>query len=312
MSRGNVMALLITKLLPTVLIILIGILLQKAKDISVDVIAGFKFIIINIALPCILFFAFLETELEYRYMFLFGMVFLFCCGLYGIGILLKKWLIYEFTPGFFTGFEFGMVGIALFTAIWGVEKLPIISLIGLGHEVFIWFVYVPLLEYTNSRQVNLLKTLRSFLRSPIIIAIVLGIVFNVMGLFKMINQTILGQGVFNTLHTLSLLTVPLILIVIGYSLTFDQIDWKRSFCYVVLRLGTVLTLGTIVYFLIIGVIGDVDQMFAKAFYGFILLPPPYILPLFIKENEKEVKFFSNVTVLYTFVSFFSFVILMFI
>jgi len=304
------MALLIAKLLPTVLIIFIGVLLQKAKEITADVIGGFKFIIVNIALPCILFFAFVETNLEYRYLLLVIMVFLLCLALYGIGILFRRRLPYQFTPGFFTGFEFGMVGIALFTAIWGVEKLPIITLIGLGHEIFIWFVYVPLLEYTNSKQVNILKTLASFASSPIIIGIVLGIILNITGLFNVINQSILGKGIFDTLGTLSLLTVPLILLVIGHSLRFDQIDWKSSINYVLLRLALVLTLGTLVYFIIIATIGNIDEVFTKAFYGFILLPPPYILPLFIKENEEETRFFSNAIVLYTIISFFSFVVLM--
>jgi len=306
------MALLIAKLLPTVLIIFIGVLLQKVKDITADVILGFKFIIVNIALPCILFFAFVGTNLEYKYLFLVVIVFLLCLVLYGIGILFKRRLPYQFTPGFFTGFEFGMVGIALFTAIWGVEKLPIITLIGLGHEVFIWFVYVPLLEYTNSKQVNILKTLGSFASSPIIIAIILGIILNTTGLFNLMNETILGKGIVDTLQTLSLLTVPLILLVIGHSLTFDQIDWKSSLHYALLRLGLVLVLGTGAYFIIVAIIGNIDEVFTKAFYGFILLPPPYILPLFIKDNETETRFFSNVIVLYTIISFFSFVVLMLI
>ena len=306
------MALMIGKLLPTVLIIIIGILLQKSKDMTADLVSGLKFIIINIGLPSVLFFAFLETKLEYKYIFLFVMVFLLCSALYGLGMFLRRWLGYTFAPGFFTGFEFGMVGVALFTAVWGVEKLPIISLIGLGHEVFIWFVYVPLLEYTNSRQVNLGKTLASFIRSPIIIAIVLGILLNITGLSKVIDQTVLGQSIFDTIDTLSLLTVPLILLVIGHSLTFEQMDWKKSFYYIALRLGAILALGTLVYFLVVSLIGNIDPIFAKAFYGFLLLPPPYILPLFIKDNEEESKFFSNLIVLYTLVSFIGFIILMLI
>lgn len=303
------MTLIISKLLPVILIILIGVLLQRTKEVSMEVMKGIKFIIINIALPCILFFAFVNTKLESRYGLLFTIIFLFCCVLYCVGMLLSKKLIYQFTPSFFSGFEFGMVGIALFTAIWGVEKLVIFTLIGLGHEFFIWFVYVPALEYKNRKTVDFYKTFKSFFTSPIIIAIIMGIIINVFNLFSVIENTLLGGSIFNVLETLSYITVPLILIVIGYSLTFKQMHWKQSFHYISLRLIITILLGTGVYYLIQAVTGHIDDVFSKAFYIFILLPPPYIMPLFIENNEEEIQFFTNTIVLYTLISFMAFIVI---
>ncbi len=306
------MVLMFGKLLPIIVIVLIGMLLQKVKEITPEVIAGLKFILINVGLPCVLFLSFVRTEFEYKYIFLFIIVFFMCCVLHGAGLLFKRWLPYKFIPWFFSGYEFGLVGIALFTAIWGKENLPLVTLIGLGHEIFIWFVYAPMLEYANSRKLSLKHIAKSFITSPIIIGILLGIGFNLTGLIEVIDQTIIGQSVLSTIDTLSLITVPLILLVVGYSLTFDDVKWKQSFYYIVMRLALSLTVGSLAYFLIITIIGNMDPMFTKLFFGLLLLPPPYLLPLLITKDENEIKFFSNIVLIYTFITFIGFIILVLI
>jgi hypothetical protein len=57
-----------------------------------------------------------------------------------------------------------------------------------------------------------------------------------------------------------------------------------------------------VLFTIIRLIPDLDELFIQAFYAFILLPAPYILPLYIQKRE-EVDFFTQLLVYSTVTSF---------
>ena len=138
----------ISRFLPIFAILFLGYVLRSKKVINSDIVNGFKKIIVNVALPAILFLSFLTMNINQDALFLFIATFIFCLLLYAVGIILQKTGIcnYPLSPFFFTGFEFGMVGVALFTSIFGSDQLYNILLIGLGHEFFIWFFYAPLLE----------------------------------------------------------------------------------------------------------------------------------------------------------------------
>ena len=301
------MELVISKLLPLVILLFIGGFLQKSKHITPDIINGLKFIILKIALPAVLFFAFSHVKLELNYTLLFILIFLYCCVLFAIGYLFKKKIHYQYLAEYFTGFEFGMLGVALFTSIWGMENLPIIALIALGHELFIWFVYAPLLEYKNAHKITFLQSFTSFLKSPIIIAIILGILVNLFGIFDTIESTLVGKSIFEALTKLSAITIPLILMVVGYSIRIRETKLLESFKLIAIRFATVMLVGTGLYYVITLLIGNIDPIFFKAFFAFILLPPPYILPIMMKKDSTEILFFSNTIILYTLWSFICFI-----
>lgn len=128
---------LVRKLLPIFILLLIGFLLNKTKLLTDSVIDGLKNIIIKVALPAVLFDAFASMTLQVSYLLIFIVMFIFCILLYGIGSMLNRYFPNTFsqyyTKGYMTGFEFGMIGVGLFGAIWGVEKLPVIMLVGFGH-----------------------------------------------------------------------------------------------------------------------------------------------------------------------------------
>lgn len=310
---GDAMILLVERLLPIIIMIGIGIFARRIKLFDTVLIEGLKTIIVKIALPAVLFGAFATVHLEISYIWIFVLVFLLCCLLYGMGELLHKktpsLFPERFTSGFFTGFEFGMIGVGLFSAIWGVEHLATIMLIGFGHELFIWFVYVPLLENKDRHTFQFKKTLVAFLKTPTIIAIFLGIVFNLSGMYIPFGLTAFGAGVYATLAMITPLTSPLILIVIGYSMTFEKSGAAKVLAYVGGRALIVGILGVSTMFLAIKMSGISDPMFALSFVAFLLLPPPYILPLYIRE-QKEAEFFSQMLVYSTVVSFVGYILVM--
>lgn len=308
------MTALLEKLIPVLLILAIGWLLRKKQILSGSTVNELKSIIVNIALPCILFLSFSKTSLEARYLIIVVLVFALCMAMYGIGFLLRRRIpdLFGsiFTPWFMGGFEFGMIGIGLFGALWGPENLPLITLIGLGHEFFAWFVAVPYIQFKNSGNFNLAETFGKFIRTPVIIGILGGLLANLTGIYAGLETFFLGRALLSTMSTVSSLVVPLILMVVGYSLVLERGNTKKIVCYIAARLMPILAIGTVVLLLVRSFAGAVDPLFTIAFYAFIILPPSYLIPVFVKDDEAERHFFSQTVVYYTLVSFAGYVILM--
>lgn len=311
------MSQLLEKLLPILFIMLLGVILRKTKIIGQEAMIGIKNIILKVGLPAVLFLAFAQAKIESAYIYLFGIVFMMCLVLYVIGNGCNRFFpkIYDsgYTGGYFTGFEFGMLGIGLFSALWGTDKLPMILMIGFGHEIFIWFFYVPLLEYKKTGQINMAKIIGSFMKSPIIIAILSGILVNMMNAYNVLEQYFVGRSFVKSLDLLSNIVSPLILIVIGYGMTLKKIPIKKAMGYIIGRWIVVLIVGGLALSLVLSILPQQDPFFIKAFFAFLILPPPFILPLFIREEAKEEQsFFSDLLIYHTLTSFIGFVVLMII
>lgn len=308
------MTALLEKLLPVLLIISIGWVLRKRKLVSSGTINELKQIIVNLALPCILFLSFSKTALEVRYITIVVLVFGMCMALYSIGFFLRRKFpdIFGscFTPWFLSGFEFGMVGIGLFAALFGSENLPLIMLIGLGHEFFAWFVAIPYVQFKNSGKLHLKETLGRFIRTPIILGIFGGLLSNISGLYQILETFFWGRAVFSTMTMISNIGVPLVLMVVGYSLVFEKDNLKKIILNIVARLISVLVVGTIMLLLIRLLVGSMDPLFNVAFFAFLILPPSYLVPIYVKNDEAERHFFSQTVVYYTIVSFAGYIALM--
>ena len=303
---------LLQRLLPILFLILLGMGVRRTQLLSDEVITGLKTIIIKIALPVILFRSFATMTLEVSYLILFILIFIYCCILYGLGELANKALpkIFSraYTGGYFTGFEFGMIGVGLFGAIWGVDQLPVIMLIGFGHELFIWFFYVPLISSQGDGSFNLLSTIKDFIKTPTILGIVIGVCFNILNIYEPIGQTVIGSSLYATIDFLAPLTSPLILIVIGYAMNFGKINGREATTYLIARWVLVLLLGVPLLWLIKAIIPNLDPLFDQAYYAFILLPAPYILPVIIRRQEAS-DFYSQLLLYSTLTSFIGYIIL---
>jgi uncharacterized protein (DUF486 family) len=201
------MTALLEKLLPVLLIIVIGWLMRKKNIISGSTINDLKQLILNLALPFTLFLSFSKTALEARYILIVVFVFLLCMIMYGFGFLLKHRQPAVFgslyAPWFMSGFEFGMIGIGLFSALFGTENLPLITLIGLGHEFFAWFVAIPYVQFLSGGKFSLTETLGKFVRTPVILGILGGLIFNVTGAYAFLQTVFWCRAVLGAMLAVS-------------------------------------------------------------------------------------------------------------
>ena len=135
------------QVLPILFLISLGYWTRQKQFLSESTVDELRKIVVNLALPAVLFTSFLHIELKSAYFVIFALTFVLAGLLFMLGRFLKKRLAIRFAyfPFLLTGFEYGMLGVSLFGAAYGLEQIGYIAVADLGHEIFIWFVFLPLL-----------------------------------------------------------------------------------------------------------------------------------------------------------------------
>lgn len=180
------------------------------------------------------------------------------------------------------GFEAGMMGYAIFSAIFGTASVPRFAVIDLGQVLFVFFVLVNTLESGPGRK-SLAGLAAGFLRTPVILAILLGLVFNLTGLYALARALPLGAVLFNTAGLVAGLTTPLVAVILGYELHFERGNLLRPALTVALRLAVWVTLGLLLNFFVLDRLFHLDRIFQAAVMVMFILPPPFVIPLYLRE-----------------------------
>lgn len=297
--------------LPILIFLWIGHLLRKHSFFSPETIDNIKKFIVNFTLPAVLFTSFLDIDFGWNYLLLMVLVFFLCVVLYLYGRATKRifqqtWVYFPFLM---TGFEFGMLGLSLFGSAYGLENFGKMAILGVPHEFFIWFVYVTLLVRETSPLPSIGSLLKSFISSPVIIAIFASILLNLSGWAAWLTNAFFADGLFKVLNLLASLTAPLILLVVGYDIKIRRTNIKSSVLVVLLRLGLLIPLALLINHYILAALLHLDRGFQIAFFTLLILPPPFIIPIFMKKDLTEEKaFITNTLMLHTVASIVVFII----
>lgn len=295
----------LARVLPILLILVLGFVVRRARilnDQSVDQLRG---LVVNVALPAVLFTAFLELDLDPAYAGIFAVISIACVALLGYGYLLRRLfrIDHDYFPFLMTGFEFGMVGITLFGSAYGMASIGYIAIVDLSHELFIWFVLATILAAKRDGAASLGSVLTGFATSPLIISILAALVLNLTGAGSWFVGTTAGASVMQTLQFLGGLLIPLILILIGYGMRLSWTAFVESVPVLAGRLLVLVPLAILINRLVIRRWLSLDPGFEAAIFTFFVLPPPYIVPLFIPSGDEDERTYANNTLsIYTAVS----------
>ena len=268
---------------------------------------------VNLALPAVLFNAFLETEFKSSYLVIIGLTFALCVVLLAAGRVLQPRFgaRAEYFPYLMTGFESGMLGISLFGSAYGVDRIGSFAVVDLGHELFIWFVFLALLLAKRDGIRDPRRLALSFVGSPVIIGILLGIAGSLLGLRDWLHDAPVAGGVMNTLDFLGSLTVPLILLIVGYGIRLDWHGTREALTPVAIRLVLVLPLALLLPVLLMNNVLESNDYSQAALFTLFILPPPFIVPLYMRAGmDGQRRYVNNVLSLYTLISTVIFIVYM--
>ena len=293
--------------LPVMIMLGIGMLCRSRGLLTRAGVDALKTVAVQIGLPAVLLHTFAAAEYSVATLLVPLYMFLLCVAAWALGKAAGKvpGLRNPFVPFLTTGFEAGMLGYALYTLLYGTATLADFARVDLGQVLFVFTLYKLLLS-RGEGQASLRPLLKEMVCSPIIAAIAAGVLLGATGLY----QALVPSGAAAVLDACTdFVSAPvsaLILIAVGYDLVFRDIPWRQALSATGLRL------------LIMGLLGAVTLALFHAFWPearwdravwlMFLLPPPYVLPVFSKEEEQRV-FVSSVLSLSTVVTLAGFLIL---
>jgi predicted permease len=279
----------INRIIPIILLILIGKLFQVKEFLKEESVADIKKLVVNFTLPAVLFLSFLTVDFQLAYFWLVPVVMGFCLLLFLVGVVVRKLdpMSGRYTPFLTTGFEYGMMGVSLFGAAYGLDQIGKIAILDLGQETFIWFIYVALLMYEVEGEAKPAKLIKMFATSPVIISILAGLLLNFLGVGDALMGLPITGGLLVTVEWAAGITIPLILIVVGYGLRFDFDQLAYAGRVILIRLALSIPTALLLNrFLIRGLMG-LGKGFEAALFTLLILPPPFILTLFMPQEQKE-------------------------
>lgn len=295
----------INRVLPILLLIGLGYWIRRSRFLPESTIADLRKIAANLALPSVLFISFLHTELKTKYIAIFVTVFLVCVGLwfYGKALQRRRNVPQTYFPFMMTGFEYGMLGVTLFGSAYGLDNIGYIAIFDLGHEIFIWFVFLALLLMKRDGLQQPAEIVGAFFRSPVVIGILAGILLNLAGAQDWLYDKPVTGGVMAAIEFLGGLIIPLILIIVGYGIRLDRQGLREASLVLVARLAVVIPLALIINAILIRGLLDLEKGFEVALFTLLILPPPFIVPLYMRgDMPDERRCINNVLTVYTLVS----------
>lgn len=296
----------LNQVLPILILISLGYGIRRKNFLSEATIADLQKIVVNLALPAVLFVSFLNVGLKSSYFIIFGCIFLLCIVLFLMGKGLRKIfnIKYAYFPYLTTGFEYGMLGISLFGTAYGLDKIGYIAIVDLGHEIFIWFVFLPLLLVKRDGVKNPKEVVKSFLSAPVIIAILAGILFNVLGIKDSLYHYPVSGALMTVFKFLGNLTVPMILLIVGYGIKINRSGLGEALFVIGIRLVILIPLSLLLNIYLIRNTLHLEPLFEAALFTLFILPPPFIVPLYARADLEldEKQYLNNVLTLHTITS----------
>jgi hypothetical protein len=278
------------RVLPVLLLFGLGALLRRRAFLAESTVADLRRFVLAITLPSALFLTFLRVDLELRYLPIVVIVFSACVVMLLVGPALNRLVGVRspFAGPLMTGFEAGMLGYAIYGGVFGQEALYRFGIIDLGQVLFVFFVLATVLtRRATGTAPGIGPTVVAFVR---ILAILAGIVGNLVGLGELLDGSPLTSALLQTLALLGACTTPLIAVVIGYSTSLRRGALSRPARTVAIRLTAWVALAVpFAAFVVMGVLG-LDPLFAAAVMTMAVLPPPFVIPLYMgsrPEDERE-------------------------
>jgi predicted permease len=302
----------LSKVLPVILLFLLGAFLNRLHFIRSEAIQDMKKLVLNVTLPAVLFLAFSRVSLEARHLLIVGIVFSACVVALLASRLMRPLVHIEspYFPALMTGFEAGMMGYAIFGAVYGAESIFKFGIIDLGQVTFVFFVLVSVLERYRAGAKRFSETLLGFFTTPVILSILLGILANRTGAMPPLNAWPVSAAVLKTVEMVSGLTTPLIALIIGYEMRLEKSGLLKPLQCIGLRLLFWVPAGLLFNALVMDQLLHLDRDFQAAVLTMFILPPPFIIPLFIKESDDQNRaFVVNTLSLSTLVTLFGFAII---
>lgn len=279
--------------LPVFLALGLGMLCRGKGFLTRDGVDALKKTVLNLTLPFVLLEAFATAEYTAAALLLPLLMFGICCLALGLGYLAVRLFRVKgkLTKFLFSGFEAGMLGYALFVLLFPGRSVSEFALPDIGQTLFVFTLYKTLLSgKTDIRAIG-----KDMASTPILWAVAAGVLIGATGLYGKMEQWGVAGILTASSSFLSAPTGMIILLTVGYDLVIREIPWKKTAGLIALRLGIMAVCYAVAVALNRTVLNGV--LFEGAMLLMLILPPPYVIPVFADEPEERVQISSALSAL---------------
>ena len=275
-------------IVPITAMLLIGMAARKWHWFEPAGAQAFRSIIGKVMLPAVLLDAFLFADYSTDILVIGGMVLLWMLLALGAGYLVKP-LMKEhntYLPFLTTADEVGMLGYSLISLLFGSAGVASMAMGDLGHTFFVFAIAVPLLQAVNGRKTTVKDILSSLVHSYPLDAMMIGIILGVAGVGRMIDGSPAGVIYHAAIDMISGPTTALILISLGYELSFRKDIMKAVVKAYAIRLVVMAAVGALCTFLIFRFV-PYNKMLMTAMLLLVTLPPSFSISMFGDLGEES-------------------------
>lgn len=295
--------------LPVIVMIAIGVWARKTKFLSESGIEEIKSLIVKVCLPAVLFAAFYNMRFTWRESLTLGVFALMNLAAFAFGILVCALFKIKtpVAPFMCATIEGGSIGYALFMLLFGQSDLYHFALFDAGGAVTQWAVIISILQLRTKGKLRASELAKS-LATPVNIAILAGILCSVTGFGQYLSSTRAGSIFEGVLNFVGAPVGPVIIMTVGYGLTFSNIEWSDTLKTVLVRmLVFALFMGGIVYY-IVGRMYPSDPLYRFGAVLYFIMPPTYAYGVFVNGKD-ESAFLSAYLALYTLITIVGYIVL---
>lgn len=274
--------------LPVFLALALGMLCRSKGFLSRDGVDALKKVVLNLTLPFVLLEAFATAEYTAAALLLPLLMFCICCLALGLGYLATRVFHVKgrLVKFLFSGFEAGMLGYALFALLFPDRSMSEFALPDIGQTLFVFTLYKILL----SGKTDIKAVAKDMATTPILWAVAAGVLIGATGLYGKMQQWGVADVLTASTSFLSAPTGMIILLTVGYDLVVRQIPWKKTIGLIAMRLVIMAVCYAVSAVLNRTVLNGI--LFEGAMVLMLILPPPYVIPVFADEPEERVQISS--------------------
>lgn len=286
-----------TKIVPVILMILIGFCCRRFRIISEEGVSGLKILATDFMLPVLLFNALATTNYTKETALIIGVMFLHLCLAFVLGMIIRKRFpsMGAFLPFIVSTFEGGMLGYPLYMVLFGEGQISNMAMLDIANTIFTFTIYLAFLTAQVNGSFAIKDMASNVLHSKVFWGVFLGIILGITGVFGAFLDTTIGQTYDACQQMLTSAISAIILIVVGYGLSFRKDVLAQCVKSILARIILSAALLCLTMFLLKPVMNGSEKIAALILYTF--LPPTFVVPTYAK-TEKESQLLSTTISLY--------------
>lgn len=273
---------------PVLCMLALGLGCKKWKLLSSQGIDNMKTLVTTICLPVAIFHALATASYSAGTWMLVGIILGMLIVSFLLGFAMKPLLkgpFQKYLPFMVSVYEGGLMAYPLFVSLCGSENLSQIAVLDIAGLLFGFSVYMGLLaQVENNDPIDPKKLLRSALHSPAFLASVLGIAAGLTGLVKAILASPWGIVYTATESMLTAAMTPVILLVVGYSISLNRELLAPCLKTIGLRLLLQALMAAGVLFAVHRLIGT-NRVLDVAILCYMSAPATFSMQTFLKSEE---------------------------